>query len=447
MASDPADWSASEIEARVLRREIRAEAVARALLTRIRASEGEVGAFEAIDPAYVLAQARALDRTRLRGALHGVPIAISDTIETRDYPTAWGTPIYRGLRSHRDAGVVALARHAGAVILGKTVVTELATAAPGKTRNPYDLGHTPGGSASGAAAAVAERLVPLAFAIQAGASIIRPASFCGVIGYKASWGEVDLGGAMSLSRWLDSFGLFCRQLSDISLVRGVLSGSAAIRRPTMPLKPPRIALYPSPDWERASPDMQAMVRETARQLADAGAEVIQLTPPESFAQLSDAHRDILSRDTTLARIGEWDRGRERLSGPLLGALTRGLRISPQRYRQALAMAESARAAVDKVMASVDVILTPAATGEAPAGLVGSGDPVFGRIWTLLHLPAIALPVRLGPGGLPMAVQLVGARGRDDKLVADALWIERTLFPELPPEPEAPDAPQWEMWRE
>jgi amidase len=420
------EWSASRAAAAVARGEASAEALVAACLARIRAREAEVGAFQFLDPEAALRDARALDKGPVRGPLHGVPIGVKDIIDTADMPTGWGSPIYRDRRASWDAGCVALCRAAGAVILGKTVTTEFAYFHPGKTRNPANPGHTPGGSSQGSAAAVADRMLPLAFGSQTAGSVIRPAAFCGVIGYKASYGDLDLQGVMGLAPSLDTLGLLVRDLADVQLMRSVLAGDAAGVRRRPDGNPPRIGFARTPHWREAQPATRDLLERTAGRLAAAGARVGEPELPAEFDGLADCQATVMAFEAARTRAHECIAHRERVSEAYLALYEKGRAIPYETYRTAKALAARSRAKLAELFRDFDLLLAPSAPGEAPEGLARTGDPLFNRMWTLLHVPCVTLPAGTGPQGLPLGVQLVGRFGEDAALVADAAWVEERL---------------------
>ena len=410
----------------VARGAISAEELVRACIDRIRAREPEVHAFEFIDPEHALAEARARDNERTKGPLHGVPIGAKDIIDTADMPTGWGSSIYAGRRAPWDAGCIALARRAGAVILGKTVTTEFAYRRPGNTRNPRNLAHTPGGSSMGSAAAVADDMLPLAFGSQTAGSIIRPSSYCGVIGYKASFGDIDLEGVMALAPTLDSLGFMVRELEDIPLMRSVLAGDEAKPTARPHHDPPRIGLVRTHHWEEAEPASRDALEAAADALASAGAPVDEPRSPDEFERLAQVQPRIMAYDAARARAFEATVHRDRVSEAFAALADRGRAIPYAEYREDQDLAARCRRRLADVFESYDVLLAPSAPGEAPAGHDNTGDPVFNRMWTVLHAPLITLPVAAGPQGLPVGVQLIGRFGADNRLVADAAWVYERL---------------------
>ncbi len=429
MSDAPNTWSATEVAARIAAGEITAEAVMQACLDRIAAREPDVGAFAHIDPAAALGRARAADAARSSGPLHGVPFVIKDIIDMDGTPTAWGFPPYAGFLPRGDASCVALLRRAGAIPLGKSVTTELAYFSPGKTRNPRNLAHTPGGSSSGSAAAVADFMAPLGLGSQTAASVIRPASYCGIVGYKPTTDTFDLQGVMGLAPGLDTLGLMARAVDDIALVRSVLDGSNPRNSIDFSESPPRIVLMRGPHWWDGSMAMRDVCQRACETLRAAGAEVGELKHPESFDVLTESQKTIMAFEASRARLHEYVKHRDAMSDQFAALVETGLAISRAAYDEAQQTARVARRQLDGLFADFDAILAPAAPDEAPEGIGSTGDPLFSRGWTLLQVPAIALPFGVGAKGLPLSVQLVGRYGDDDRLLAVARWAERHLLPE------------------
>src|SRR6516162_518339 len=400
-----------------------AEALVSDCLERANA-RAEVKAWVWLDQQQALTQARAVDRNGRQGLLAGVPVGVKDVIDTVDMPTEHGSPIYRGNRPFADAACVALIRAAGGVVLGKTVTAEFANRHPGPTVHPFNAEHTPGGSSSGSAAAVADFQVPLALGTQTGGSVIRPAAFCGVIGYKPSFGEFSRVGVKMQCHNLDTLGIICRSLEDVALLRGVLlaqephlvdRGSAA----------PRIGFCRTPAWEHADRDTQALLQRTAEVLAASGAKVreVSLTP----ADILDHHRRIFEFEAARNYAYEYEVHGEKLSPALRdGLLTPGRALPLAAYIEAIEMAEAFRRQLDDVFTEVDVLLAPSAAGEAPKGLGSTGDARFNAIWTVAWTPCLTLPAGNGRSGLPLGIQLVGQRFCDEALLDAAAWVEARL---------------------
>jgi Asp-tRNA(Asn)/Glu-tRNA(Gln) amidotransferase A subunit family amidase len=418
--------SACEIVRAIADGEATCEAVVRDCLARIDAREKDVHAWASVDPELALRQARELDRARRRGPLHGVPIGVKDIIDTADLPTEMGSPIYRGHQPKIDAACVALTRATGAVILGKTVTCEFAGMTPGATTNPHDFAHTPGGSSSGSGAAVADFMVPAAFGTQTGGSVIRPASHCGVFGFKPTFGAFSRKGVYPAAESLDTIGLIARSLDDLELLSAVLELRAPA--PLAPLdRPPRIGLCRTPLWPTAQPETVAAVEDAAARLARAGARVREIVLPEEFAGLRNAARETINNYERAAAMGhEWSHHRERISERLRKRIEIGRAMPHAEYVAALQLGERCRTRLADVLAEVDVLLVPCANGEAPRGLAETGDPGFQAIWTILHTPALTLPTHRGPNGLPVGIQLVAARYADRHLFACAHWVWQQL---------------------
>lgn len=426
MAGELNTLSAAEIVRRIKAGQCTAVEVMTACLDRIEAREDAVGAFIHLDKAGALAAAKRADDVAPGGLLHGVPFGIKDIIDTADAPTGWGSPIYHGFRPPRDASCVNLFKRQGAVAMGKTVTTEFAYYHPGKTANPHNLNHTPGGSSSGSAAAVADHMVPLAFASQTGGSIIRPASFCGVLGYKPSFDHFDLDGVMGLAPSLDTIGLMAREVEDLVLGRAALCGTGENLGPAFTDKTPRIGLVRGPDWKAGSPEMRDVCERAMSALANAGAETSELADPQLFSQLVKCQLVIMAFEAARTRSFEYDQHREEVSDRFASYVEEGRDISWADYETALLTRNQAQKDLEQLFADVDVVLTPSAPGEAPESLSATGDPLYNRIWTLLQVPCVCVPFGAGPRGLPLAVQLVGRAGGDDQLLAAADWVHQRL---------------------
>jgi Asp-tRNA(Asn)/Glu-tRNA(Gln) amidotransferase A subunit family amidase len=430
--------SASEA-ARVIRDGvISSEQLVEVCLAHINAVDDKIQAWAFLDPEHALMQARALDQLRLEGKaigpLHGVPIAIKDIFDTAGMPTENGSVLHAGRTPSRDATAVSLLRAAGAVIMGKTVTTEFAYFSPGKTRNPHNPEHTPGGSSSGSAAAVTANMVPLALGSQTNGSTIRPAAYCGVIGFKPSHGLISRHRVSPLSRTLDHVGLFARSIDDIALLAEQLVAydendpdtrpraripfiTIAAEEP--PLEP-MFAFIKTPMWERADDDTKEGFAEIVEQLGGQVEEV------ELFPSATDAwqwHQTIMASEMALNLDREWQQGRDRLSERLRQQLEQGRTITAFDYQHALRQIDPIHESfVELFEQRYDVILTPAAPSAAPRGLAATGDPAFCTLWTLCGMPCITLPLLQSTSGLPIGVQLVGPRGGDARLLRTARWL-------------------------
>ena len=434
--------SAAEAARQIREGKLTSQELAQACLERIRALEPKVQAWQFLDEEHALAQARALDERKRNGeplgSLHGVPVGIKDIIDTADMPTENGTVIHKGRTPREDAAVVRMLRAAGAVILGKTVTTECAYFNPGKTRNPHNPEHTPGGSSSGSAAAVGAGMVPLALGSQTAGSVIRPAAFCGVYGFKPTHGLIPRSGILMLSRTLDHVGLFSRNLEDLALLLEQLQGydeSDPDTRPRAridfqkialeePPLDPMFAFIKTPHWERADADTKEAFAELQETLGK-NVEEVELFP--SAVEAWDWHRTIMEAEMAVNLEPLWLAGKDKLSEKLRGLIERGRDTKALEHQRALRRIGPAVESLDELfMQRYDAILTAPALGTAPKGLGSTGDPVFCSIWTLLGMPAITLPLMQGENGLPLGVQLVGRKGYDARLLRTARWLEKKV---------------------
>ena len=419
------ELSAAEAARRIESRELTAEALASACLERIAERDDAVRAWAFLHAKQALVQARELDRMPRRSRLHGVPFGIKDIIDTEDLPTEYNSPIYRGHRPRADAACVALLRHAGCLILGKTVTTEFANNHPSPTRNPHDPAHTPGGSSSGSAAAVADRMVPLALGTQTGGSVIRPAAYCGAFALKPSFGSINRQGTKFVAESLDTIGIFSRTAEDLALALEVLSGRAAPDFATFTGKP-RIGLCRTPRWQDADAVTQANLEQAAKRLAKAGATVSDFELPAGSDQLFDRHGIIMGFESARALAWEYMTFPDQISKSLKPRLDEGWQVTRADYDAVRETARQCRRALADRMREVDFLLTPSAPSEAPRSHESTGDPVFNRAWTLFGVPCVTLPRGRGPAGLPLGVQLVGAFDEDMKLLSWARWAESAL---------------------
>lgn len=421
---------------------INAVEVVQAFLDRIEATEDTVQAWAHLNPEHALEQARSADEARREGKpvgpLNGVPVGIKDIFDTEDYPTEDGTVLHAGRQPHDDATAVARLRAAGAVVMGKTVTTELAVYAPGKTRNPHDPARTPGGSSSGSAAAVASYMAPLAIGTQTNGSIIRPASYCGVVGFKPTFGLISRHRILQQSRPLDQVGVFGRSVEDVALISESLVGfdeqdpdtrpratpallSTARQEPPVT---PNIAFVRTPVWDRAEDSTHEAYEELVEHLGEAVEEVNLTTHFDNAVAL---HQSILEADLARSFQQEYERGKDQLSDVLREMIERGQKVLAVDYNEAVGSAELMKRLLDEVFHRYDAIVTPATSGEAPEGLDSTGSPVFCTIWTLCGVPAVTLPLMTGPSGLPLGVQLVGPRGDDARLLRTARWLSRAVL--------------------
>jgi Asp-tRNA(Asn)/Glu-tRNA(Gln) amidotransferase A subunit family amidase len=433
------NWMGAADVARAIREAVvDSEQLVEACLARVAEAEVDVRAWAFFDPEHVRAQARAADEWRrsgrAMGPLHGVPVGIKDIIDTADMPTENGSVLHAGRTPSRDAAVVSRLRAAGAVIMGKTVTTEFATRTPGKTRNPHNLAHTPGGSSSGSAAAVASGMVPLALGSQTGGSTIRPASFCGIYGFKPTHGLIPRTGMFRLSRTLDHVGLFARAVEDLALLAEPLTGHDEGDPDTRPSArvpfravagedppiPPMLGFVKTPHWDQVAEDTKLGFAELVEHLGDR-VEVVEMLP--SAAEAWDGQRTIMDAEIAVNLEREWTHGHDRLSPSLRSQIERGRTITAFDYQRAVARIAPTVAGFQEIFEQrYDALLTPAAIGTAPPGLESTGDPVFCSLWTYCGMPAVTLPLLEGGNGLPVGVQLVGPRGGDARLLRTARWL-------------------------
>jgi amidase len=419
------DITALEAVAAIEAGTLTSERLVRGCLDRIAERDGVVKAWAHLDPDQAIAQAQAADAAS-RGLLRGIPVGVKDIIDTYDMPTGHNSPIFEGKVPFGDAACVALCRTANAVIMGKTVTTEFANRHAGATTNPHNAAHTPGGSSSGSAAAVADGHVPLAFGTQTGGSVIRPAAYCGVVGYKPTFGDFSRVGIKMQCHSVDTLGLMARTLDDIALFRAAVLKLSPVRI-DRDIGRPRIGICRSPVWDKAEPETQALIEGTATRLSDKGASVIDVAFDAPFADIIDDHAAITGFESVRNYADERLRNPDKVSDELMnGPMKRGLAVSFDRYVAAQRKAMAFKAHVDSLFDKVDLLLTPSAPGEAPQGIAFTGDPVFNSIWTLAGTPCVTLPAGTGPRGLPLGVQLVGLRHADDRLLSLAAWVAAHL---------------------
>jgi Asp-tRNA(Asn)/Glu-tRNA(Gln) amidotransferase A subunit family amidase len=423
MATAPNKFTASSALQRMADKRLKARDLVEACLDRIEAREGEVHAWEALDREGARKRADQLDkRSRPVGPLHGLPLAVKDIIATKTLPTTCGSPIYRDHVVGRDAACVTQLVKAGAIVLGKSVTTEFAGAHAGKTHNPQNLRHTPGGSSSGSAAAVADFMAPMGYGTQTAGSVIRPGAFNGVVAYKGTYGWADMASIKPYAKSLDTLGFFVREANDLALIRAAYGHAPA----DPPRQAPRIGLCRTLWWDEADRDNRKNIETAARALRAAGARVRDWEMPESWQALVTAQNRIMAKEATQAYAAERARFPHLLSPSLAQSLAMGDSVT--RAQLADAKKRKRRALNDLAGAwqRFDFLLTPAAKGEAPAGLGNTGDPLFNRFWTLLGTPCIALPFNTGAFGLPLSLQLVGPLRSDDQLIAWGRWVEQHL---------------------
>ncbi len=394
--------------------------IVEACSARIDAEDGLIGAFEYIDAAAALREATAAE-----GPLRGLPVVVKDVFDTADMPTGYGSQIYDGHRPRTDAAIISQIRRAGGSVLGKTVTTEFAFFEPGRTRNPRNPAHTPGGSSSGSAAAIAAGMAPLAIGTQTGGSTVRPTGFCGIAGYKPSFGLLPTVGMKIFSWSLDTVGLFGAGVGDVAMFAAALSGRDLAIADTAP-RPLRIGVVRTHLWHEASGEMRAAVGDAARYAANAGAEVDELHLAGDYAEAFSAHQVIQDYEASRALAFEHDRHGDLLSAILRDTLDAGRAVSAESYDAAKQTARAARKDLDAIFVNADVLLTPSAPGAAPEGLGSTGSSIFNRLWTLMGTPAVNVPGIENDKGLPLGVQIVGPIGKDRDTLAAASWLEQVL---------------------
>ncbi len=422
MPNDPISLTATAAACLILDGKLRPEAMTEAYLDHIHRHAPGVRAFVHFDPE----QARTAAASVRPGPLRGIPIGVKDVLDTADMPSQYGSPIWDGWRPKADAASVAWARAAGGVVIGKTVTTEFATRKPGPTMNPVNPAHTPGGSSSGSAAGVGAGLFPLAFGTQTAGSIIRPAAFCGVVGYKPTFGMINRIGMKIMSDSLDTIGVLARTVADCALFAGAVSGRDLGDPDTKIGSAPRIGICRSPVWGMAAPETQALLERVAGALSRAGAPVRDFDVPGSIAALVEAHPIVMNSESARALGWELAHHAGLISEGLRERLAFGLNQTQAALEHAYAVFDTSQRAFPDAMAGLDVLVTPSAPGEAPKGLEWTGDPAFNSIWTALHVPCVTVPAGVGPNGLPLGIQIVGRRGDDRAVLALARWVEAAI---------------------
>ena len=414
--------SALDLARRIEAGELTPRAVIEMCADAIAAHEKDVRAFTALD--LDAARRAAENKNLIALPLRGLPLAFKDIYDTVDFPTQYGSPIYAGHRPVADATAVVMARHAGGIGIGKTVTTEFASMVPSVTCNPHHLGHTPGGSSSGSCAAVAAGMVPIAFGTQTAGSVIRPAAFCGVAGFKPSYRLIPLVGVKDVSWHLDTAGVFGASIADVAFAAAAVTGRDLRVDGNTPA-PPRIALVRTHLWGEASSAMRTAVETAARAAEAAGAKVSDVILPPMLEEAYAAQFVIQDYETARSLAFEYDRHREKIDSRLREALENGLRISADDYDAARRTSSRGRRVLADTMADYDVILTPSAPGAAPEGFTTTGNPMFNRLWTLMGPPCVNVP-GMSDGGLPLGIQVVGRFGRDRAALEAALFVEQAI---------------------
>ena len=420
--------------------EITSEEVVKSYINEIKKKEKDVGAWEFFDEELAIAQAKKLDllhQSGKHGDLHGVPVGIKDIFDTEDMPTSDGTEIHKKSSSLNDCTVVSKLKQAGAVIMGKTVTCELAYYSPGKTKNPHDLSRTPGGSSSGSAAAVSSHMVPLAVGSQTNGSVIRPASYCGVVGYKPTKGLISRHLVLQLSRKLDQIGVFSNSLEDSALISEQLIGydkqdpdTSLSPKPKLlasckqkPPMEPHLAYIKLPFMDELEKDTKEGFKEIKDEIKNKlKGKVDEVELPEGFKGIIEWHKIIMEADMANSFSKEYKSYKNKLSNKIIEAIERGMKYTSIEYNNALSKIEAANIYFKQFFHDYDAILTPSATGEAPSGLESTGNPKFCTIWTYCGMPSISLPLLQGKNGLPIGVQLVSSLFDDERLFRNAKWL-------------------------
>lgn len=417
--------NASEIAAAVNAGRITAVSVVEDCLDRIEAREPIVQAWEFIDREQAIEQARQVDKDSKKGTLAGVPVGIKDIIDTRDMPTGMGSSIYEGYKPKTDAACVTRLQSAGAIVIGKTVTCEFAGVTPGKTTNPYDPSRTPGGSSSGSCAAVADYMVPIALGTQTGGSVIRPSSYCGIIGYKPSFDSFSLKGVFPAAESLDTLGVHARSIEDVELV-----AAALVNRPPKTIqvlkRPPVIGVCRTWMWDEAKQESRDAIETASAGMKAAGAFLRDIELPEEFQWLADVRHIINARERADIMATHWINDRPKLSAQSVNTIQSGLDITHDDYLDAMYLMDTCRARMNHTFDSCDFILTPSVDGEAPRGLKDTGDHKFQSLWTMLQVPTVTLPTHKGPNELPVGIQIIAPYRKDDALMAAAQWVLKAL---------------------
>jgi Asp-tRNA(Asn)/Glu-tRNA(Gln) amidotransferase A subunit family amidase len=414
--------SALDLVRRLESGELKPRAAIELCAQAIDAREKDVAAFVVLD---LDAARRAAEDSRLAGTpLRGLPVAFKDIFDTADLPTQYGSPIYAGFRPRADASAVTLARRAGGILIGKTVTTEMASLVPSKTRNPHNLEHTPGGSSAGSAAGVAAGMMPISFGTQTAGSVIRPAAFCGVAGFKPSYRLIPMVGAKDVAWHLDTGGLFGAGVADVAFATGAILGRDLRVDQTAPAAP-RIAVARTHLWSQASEAMHKAVETAARIAQGTGAKVTEITLPPIFEDAYLAQHTIQDYENLCAVAWEYEYHRDQIDHRLRASLDAATSITAVAYDAARRTGSRARQALADTMSDYDVILTPSAPGAAPHGFATTGNAIFNRLWTFMGTPCINVP-GLSENGLPLGIQIVGRFGRDRAALEAALFVEQAI---------------------
>lgn len=420
--TDPSSLPAAQAAAAIAAGRLSATGLAEAMLARIAAREPSLRAFTHHEPALVMRQAARVDAAVKAGAklpLAGLFLGVKDVLDTADQPSQYGSPIWGGHRPRSDAACVALARRAGAIIAGKTVTTEFATRFPGPTTNPHNPGHTPGGSSSGSAAGVGAGVLHLAFGTQTAGSIVRPAAYCGAVGFKPSYGAFHRGGMKMMSESLDTIGLMGASIADVALGMTAMTGfEHSLPRPG---RAPRLALVLAPG-QAGTPETAGLMECVSEAARRAGATVTLMELGAPFTDAVALHPHVMHMESAEAIGWEIDHARAQLSPVLREKMEWALAEPRAKLAEGRAAFAAAQLAFNDAIAGFDAVLTPSAPDEAPAGTDYTGDPMFNTLWTLLHTPCVTVPVGKGPKGLPLGAQIVTRRGEDAACLMWGEWL-------------------------
>ncbi|MCK9552651.1 amidase [Aquamicrobium sp.] len=411
-----------EIQRGIEENRFTAKDVVRACLERIAQRDNDIRAWVMLDDREkLLEHSESLSN---KGRLNGVPVGVKDVIDVQGMPTRMGARCYDTYRPPFDAGCVGLAKQQGAIVLGKTVTAEFAGTQPSGTRNPLNLLHTPGGSSSGSAAAVADFMVPLAFGTQTGGSVLRPASFCGVVGFKPSFGFYPVSGMKVAAHSFDTIGLIAREVQDIAIAHGAI---ADVPMPVAASAPPRIGVFRTHLWGSMEQGAAAAFDRAVLILSASGAGIVEIETPNGFSSITEQRAIINAYERARDLAGEWSVARDTFSPQSADVCERGFSIDGATYALARQAVENYRVyAGDALFSNVDLLISPTVYGEAPEGHAYAGNPQLQELWTMLHLPSLSLPAGKGSSGLPLGLQVIGQRFQDDALLSTALWIERKL---------------------
>ena len=393
-----------------------------ALLERVDARDATIKAFTTIDRMALLDEAKLRDRETPRGPLHGVPLGVKDVIDVRGLPTEMGSPLYKGYRPRNDSACAALLRAAGAIILGKTATCEFAGSAPTQTRNPLAHSRTPGGSSSGSAAAVADFMIPAALGTQTGGSILRPASFCGVVGFKPTFGAYSRSGIKLAAESFDTIGVIARSVEDVDSIHCVLANDVSSSVSRGNPRECRIGICRTHLWETVSKDVVQAIDKTIKLLRSCGAQVSEVATPRFMLDLTPARATVNAYERARGLASEWTAAKSKLSQQMIRTCQQGWAVTYLDYIDAQRLIAASRQQVTTLFAGCDLLMTPCTPGEAPEGIDYTGDPRLQEIWSCLHLPTITLPLQCGSSGMPIGIQFVAPSFDDRQLLLTAHWI-------------------------